>query len=71
MNALWKMFIQLGKWFGLAVIALALFGGLINGVVLMTRDFWTGFYWMFSTWVFGIWMGVLLIAVCKLAEKGD
>ncbi len=71
MDTFWKFFIRLGSWFGLVVIGLALLGGLINGIIMMTRDFWFGFYGMFATWVTGIWAGVLLIAVCRLADRGE
>lgn len=69
MDALWNFFTKFAKFFGLAVIGLAILGGLINGVIWMTRDFWLGFYGMLSTWVFGIWLGMMLILMSKITDN--
>ena len=43
MDAFWNFLKEFGKWFGLLFIVLAFFGGLINGIVTMTYQFWSGF----------------------------
>ncbi len=70
MDALWNFFKEFGKWFGLLFIALALVGGLINGITVMARyDFWGGFYGMLQTWVFGIWLGIVIIMLSMLVDN--
>ena len=68
MDALWNFIKDFGKWFGLIFIGLALLGGLINGVVWMTRDFWTGFYGMFETWFLGLWFGIVIIMLSMVVD---
>ncbi len=69
MDAIWNFFAKFGKWFGLLFIVLAFLGGLINGIVLMTANFWHGFYWMLQTWVFGIWLGLMVIMVSMIVDN--
>ena len=69
MDAIWNFFAKFGKWFGLAFIFLAFLGGLINGIVMMTGNFWFGFYWMLQTWVFGIWLCLMVIMVSMIVDN--
>jgi ABC-type transport system involved in multi-copper enzyme maturation permease subunit len=69
MDAFWNFLKEFGKWFGLLFILLAFFGGLINGIVMMTYQFWAGFYWMLQTWVFGVWLGLVIIMLGMVVDN--
>ena len=73
MNKLLDMIAKFSSYIGLAVIALSLLGGFINGLVIMFGGYgvmvWAGFYTMVSTWIGGIAIGVLLITAGAIYDR--
>ena len=69
METLWDFVGKFCRHLGLGIVLLALFGGFVNGMVMMVQlNFWVGFYWMLQTWVVGTWMGLVLIMIGNLHD---
>jgi hypothetical protein len=68
MDAFWNFFVQLGKWFGLAIAVLSIFFGFfVLGLTVGQGAF--AVFWMLQVWIVGIWMGLMLIVLCQVAES--